>query len=249
MTARRRPKVTVVMPAYNAARTLVACVADIPRAVVDEVILVDDASQDTTVAIAHELGLKVVRHSSNRGYGGNQKTCYREALSRGAEVVVMVHPDHQYDPRIIPELVEPILDGRADAVFGSRMLGGQPRQGGMPLWKYVANIALTRLENAVLGLDLTEFHSGFRAYSRRFLETVRLEANPDAFVFDSEIIAQGVLAGMRMVEIPITTRYFPEASQIGLLASVRYGLAILGLLARYVAHMSGLRRSQALLPR
>lgn len=249
MTARRRPKVTVVMPAYNAARTLVACVADIPRAVVDEVILVDDASQDTTVAIAHELGLEVVRHSSNRGYGGNQKTCYREALSRGAEIVVMVHPDHQYDPRIIPELVEPILAGRADAVFGSRMLGGQPRQGGMPLWKYVANIALTRLENAVLGLDLTEFHSGFRAYSRRFLEAVRLEANSDAFVFDSEIIAQGVLAGMRMVEIPITTRYFPEASQIGLFASVRYGLAILVLLARYVAHVSGLRRSQALLPR
>lgn len=249
MTVPGNPKVTVVMPAYNAARTLAACVADIPRGVVDEVILVDDASQDTTVAIARQLGLEVVSHTSNRGYGGNQKTCYREALSRGAEIVVMVHPDHQYDPRIIPELVKPILEGRADAVFGSRMLGGRAREGGMPRWKFMANIALTKLENAVLGLDLTEFHSGFRAYSRRFLEAVRLEANSDAFVFDSEIIAQGVLAGMRMVEIPIATRYFPEASQIGFLASVRYGLAILRLLARYAGHASGLRRSQALLPR
>lgn len=249
MRSPRRPKITVVMPAFNAARTLTACVADIPRAVVDEIILVDDASQDDTVAVAHGLGLEVIRHLVNRGYGGNQKTCYREALARGADIVVMVHPDHQYDPRIIPELVEPILDGRADAAFGSRMLGGRAREGGMPLWKYLANIALTRLENTVLGLRLTEFHSGFRAYSRHFLQRVRFEANSDAFVFDSEIIAQGVLAGMRMVEIPIATRYFPEASQIGVLASLRYGLAILGLLIRYLAHVSGLRRSEKLLPR
>ncbi len=249
MTPPQHPKVTVVMPAYNAARTLAACVADIPREIVDEVILVDDASQDDTVAIARQLGLEVVRHSSNRGYGGNQKTCYREALSRGAEIVVMVHPDHQYDPRIIPELLEPIVAGRADAVFGSRMLGGRAREGGMPLWKYWGNIALTKLENVVLGLDLTEFHSGFRAYSRRFLESVRLEANSDAFVFDSEIIAQGVLADLRMVEIPIATRYFPEASQIGVLASVRYGLAILRLLARYLGHARGVCRSTSLLPR
>lgn len=249
MTATQHPKVTVVMPAYNAARTLAACVADIPREIVDEVILVDDASHDDTVAIARQLGLEVVRHSSNRGYGGNQKTCYREALSRGAEIVVMVHPDHQYDPRIIPELLEPIVAGRADAVFGSRMLGGRAREGGMPLWKYWANIALTKLENVVLGLDLTEFHSGFRAYSRRFLESVRFEANSNAFVFDSEIIAQGVLADLRMVEIPIATRYFPEASQIGVLASVCYGLAILRLLARYLGHTRGVCRSTSLLPR
>jgi len=245
----QRPKITVVMPAYNAARTLAACVADIPRSVVDEIILVDDASQDDTVAIARELGLEVIRHPVNRGYGGNQKTCYRQALSRGADIVVMVHPDHQYDPRIIPQLVAPILDGRADAVFGSRMLGGRAREGGMPLWKYLANIALTRLENSVMGLQLTEFHSGFRAYSRHFLDRVRFEANSDAFVFDSEIIAQGVLAGLRMVEIPIATRYFPEASQIGVLASLRYGLAILGLLVHFLAHVGGLRRCPALLPR
>jgi len=246
--APRRPKVTAVMPAYNAARTLAACVADIPRDSVDEIILVDDASQDDTVAVAERLGLVVFRHSSNRGYGGNQKTCYREALVRGAEIVVMVHPDHQYDPRIIPQLIEPILAGRADAVFGSRMLGGRAREGGMPLWKYCANIALTWLENRVLGLELTEFHSGFRAYSRRFLESVRLEANSDSFVFDSEIIAQGVVAGLRMVEIPIATRYFPEASQIGVLASIRYGLDILQLLVRYACHVRGVRPSPSLLP-
>lgn len=249
MSGSMRPKITVVMPAYNAARTLAACVAEIPRTVVDEIILVDDASQDDTVRIAHQLDLHVVCHPVNRGYGGNQKTCYREALARGADIVVMVHPDHQYDPSVIPQLVRPILAGEADAVFGSRMLGGKAREGGMPWWKYAGNIALTALENAVLGLKLTEFHSGFRAYSRRFLESVRIEDNSDAFVFDSEIIAQGVLAGLRMVEIPIATRYFPEASQIGLAASVRYGLDILALLARYMAHVHGLRRRRALLPR
>jgi glycosyltransferase involved in cell wall biosynthesis len=242
MTVTARPRVVVIMPAYNAARTLSACVADVPRAYVDEIVLVDDASRDDTVAIARELGLTVVVHPENRGYGGNQKTCYREALARGGEIVVMVHPDHQYDPQVIPQLLEPLVDGRADAVFGSRMLGGTAREGGMPWWKVVANVGLTRLENLVLGLDLTEYHSGFRAYSRTYLEAVNLEANSDGFVFDSEIIAQGVLAGMRIAEIPIATRYFPEASQIGFGRSVLYGLGIVRLMVRFALHARGRRQ-------
>lgn len=238
MTAAR--KIVVVMPAYNAARTLEACVAEVPREWVDEIILVDDASHDDTVEIANQLGLAVLRHHVNRGYGGNQKTCYREALERGADLVVMVHPDHQYDPKVIPELVAPLLDGRCEAVFGSRMLGGRAREGGMPWWKYVANIALTKLENAFLGLDLTEYHSGFRAYSRRYLERVRFELNSDRFVFDTEIIVQAVAAGLRIREVPIATRYFPEASQIGFMASTRYGLSIVRVLGRYLLHRTGL---------
>jgi glycosyltransferase involved in cell wall biosynthesis len=237
-----RPHVVVVMPAYNAARTLAACVADVPRACVDEIVLVDDASDDGTAELAERLGLIVVRHERNRGYGGNQKTCYREALARGAAIVVMVHPDHQYDPRIIPELLQPLLEQRADAVFGSRMLGGRAREGGMPAWKYVANVGLTWIENLVMGMKLTEYHSGFRAYTRGYLEAVPFTRNSDAFVFDSEIIAQGVVAGQRIVEVPIATRYFPEASQIGLWASIRYGFAILALLGRYLMHTSGVRR-------
>jgi hypothetical protein len=244
-----RPRVVVIMPAYNAARTLSACVADVPRNYVDEIILVDDASRDDTVVIARELGLTVVVHPENRGYGGNQKTCYREALARGGEIVVMVHPDHQYDPQVIPQLLDPLLDGRADAVFGSRMLGGTAREGGMPWWKVVANVALTRLENLVLGLDLTEYHSGFRAYSRTYLEAVNLEANSDGFVFDSEIIAQGVLAGMRIAEIPIATRYFPEASQIGFGRSVLYGLGIVRLMVRFALHARGRRQHPQLVGR
>lgn len=236
-----RPRVVVVMPAYNAARTLAACAADVPRDLVDEIVLVDDASHDDTVAIARGLGLTVFFHPENLGYGGNQKTCYREALRRGAGIVVMVHPDHQYDPQVVPELLQPLLEGRADAVFGSRMLGGAVRQGGMPWWKVIGNVGLTKLENTVFGLRLTEYHSGFRAYSRAYLESVDLSANSNDFVFDSEIIAQGVVAGMRIAEIPIATRYFPEASQIGFGRSVVYGFAILRLLVRFALHARRLR--------
>jgi glycosyltransferase involved in cell wall biosynthesis len=243
-----RPKVIVVMPAYNAARTLAACLAEVPRECVDEIVLVDDASRDGTADLAESLGLTVIRHPQNRGYGGNQKTCYREALARGAGIVVMVHPDHQYDPKVIPDLLAPLVAGRCDAAFGSRMLGGKAREGGMPWWKYQANIALTWLENAVLGLGLTEYHSGFRAYSRGFLESVRLAANADGFVFDSEIIAQGVMAGQRFEEIPIATRYFPEASQVRFWGSVRYGLGIVAMLVRYALHRQGLRRCQQFVP-
>src|SRR5205807_851293 len=224
-------------------KTLERTYRDLPLDWVDDVVLVDDASRDRTVAMARELGLHTLVHPRNRGYGGNQKTCYREALERGADIVVMVHPDHQYDPRYIPELVRPLLAGECDAVFGSRMLGGHPIEGGMPKWKYFANLALTAVANAVFYVFLSEYHSGLRAYSRRYLEKVDLEANSDDFVFDTEIIAQGVWAGMRIREIPIETRYFKEASQIGFGRSVVYGFSVLGVLVSYKLHVKGIRRS------
>jgi glycosyltransferase involved in cell wall biosynthesis len=239
-----RRKVAVVMPAYNAEKTLARTFADIPTDAVDDVILVDDASRDNTVEEARRLGLHVVEHARNRGYGGNQKTCYRTALDRGADIVVMVHPDHQYDPTIIPHLVEPLLEGSCDAVFGSRMLGGRPIQGGMPKWKYLGNILLTAIENATFLIYLTEYHSGFRAYSRRYLEAVNLEENSDGFVFDTEIIAQGMARGFTIREIPIETRYFDEASQIAFGPSVRYGLAILKTMLLYKLHVWGLYSSR-----
>lgn len=225
------------MPAYNAEKTLERTLADIPSGVADDLILVDDASRDGTVALAHRLGLHVLVHEKNRGYGGNQKTCYEVALARGAEIVVMVHPDHQYDPKVIPALVEPLLKGECDAVFGSRMLGGRPIQGGMPKWKYLGNILLTAIENATFLIYLTEYHSGFRAYTRRFLSSVNLAANSDGFVFDTEIIAQGMARGLTIREIPIETRYFDEASQIAFWPSVRYGLSILRTMVLYKLHV------------
>src|SRR6185295_907311 len=190
-------KVIAVLPAYNAERTLQATYDDIPKDWVDEILLVDDRSRDRTVELSRELGIKTVVHVKNRGYGGNQKTCYRTAIEEmGGEIMVMVHPDHQYDPKIIPELVKPLLAGQCDAVFGSRMLGGRPIEGGMPKWKYFANLFLTMVENATFYVYLSEYHSGFRAYSRRYLQSVNFEANSDDFVFDTEIIAQGVAKKM-----------------------------------------------------
>jgi glycosyltransferase involved in cell wall biosynthesis len=239
----RQKKVIVVMPAYNAEKTLERTLTDIPRDWVDEIILVDDHSRDRTVEIARRLGLRVFVHEKNKGYGGNQKTCYREALALGGDIMVMVHPDHQYDPTVIPHLITPLLNDECDAVFGSRMLGGQPLEGGMPKWKYLGNIFLTALENAAFYMYLTEYHSGLRAYSRRYLETVRFDLNSDDFVFDSEIIAQGVTHKMRIREIPITTRYFEEASKIGFLRSVVYGLAIIKTLVKFKLHKKGIIRS------
>ena len=228
------------MPAYNAEKTLERTLADIPPGVADDLILVDDASTDGTVALARRLGLHVLVHQRNRGYGGNQKTCYESALSRGADIVVMVHPDHQYDPKVIPALVEPLLKRECDAVFGSRMLGGRPIQGGMPRWKYLGNILLTAIENATFMIYLTEYHSGFRAYTRKYLESVDLGADSDNFVFDTEIIAQGMAKGLTFREIPIATRYFDEASQIRFWPSVSYGLSILKTMALYKLHVWGL---------
>jgi glycosyltransferase involved in cell wall biosynthesis len=235
-----KPRIAVVMPAYNAERTLERTLADIPPGVADDVILVDDASTDGTVALAKRLGLHVLVHEKNMGYGANQKTCYESALSRGAEIVVMVHPDHQYDPKVIPALVEPLLKGECDAVFGSRMLGGRPIQGGMPKWKYLGNILLTAIENATFLIYLTEYHSGFRAYGRRYLTSVNLGANSNGFVFDTEIIAQGMAKGLTIREIPIQTRYFDEASQIAFWPSVRYGFSILKTMVLYKLHAWGL---------
>jgi glycosyltransferase involved in cell wall biosynthesis len=238
----RTKKVIVVMPAYNAEKTLERTLDDIPREWVDEIVLVDDASRDGTVELARRLGLRVFVHGENRGYGGNQKTCYTEALKLGADIMVMIHPDHQYDPTVIPQLVQPLLDGACDAVFGSRMLGGRPLEGGMPKWKYLANIFLTAAENATFYMYLTEYHSGLRAYSRRYLEAVNFMADSDDFVFDSEIIAQGVIHGMRIREIPIETRYFKEASMVGFWRSSVYGLSILKMLVKYKLHKRGIVR-------
>jgi glycosyltransferase involved in cell wall biosynthesis len=230
-------KVVAVLPAYNAERTLQATYDDIPKDWVDEILLVDDRSRDRTVELARQLPMRVVVHQKNRGYGGNQKTCYRTAMDEmDADIMVMVHPDHQYDPKIIPELVAPLLRGDCDAVFGSRMLGGRPIEGGMPKWKYWANLFLTMVENATFYIFLSEYHSGFRAYSRRYLESVAFEANSDDFVFDTEIIAQGVAKGMRIREVPIATRYFDEASQVGFMRGSRYGLEILKTMFFYKLH-------------
>jgi glycosyltransferase involved in cell wall biosynthesis len=244
--AEKSKKVIVVMPAYNAEKTLEKTFKDIPQEWVDDIVLTDDASKDNTVTIAKKLGLRVFVHERNKGYGGNQKTCYKEALKLGADIVIMVHPDHQYDPKVIPQLLSPLFDEQCDAVFGSRMLGGRPLEGGMPKWKYLANIFLTAIENSVFYLYLTEYHSGLRAYSRKYLQTVKFELNSDDFVFDSEIIAQGVIHNMRIREIPIETRYFPEASRIGLWRSIIYGLSILKTMVKYKLHTKGFKRFEML---
>lgn len=232
----RKMKVIAVLPAYNAAMTLKKTIDDIPKGSVDEIILVDDCSKDNTVEVAKSLGLKVYSHDKNKGYGANQKTCYRKALYEGADIVVMVHPDYQYDPKVIPELIGPIKEGRADAVFGSRMMKGGALEGGMPLWKHNANILLTALENVVFGTFLTEYHSGFRAYSARLLKTVKLDLDSDGFIFDTEIIAQILTHNFKIEEVPIRTRYFDEASTIRIWPSILYGLGILKTLCIYTIH-------------
>ena len=237
-----KPKVVVVMPAYNAARTLERTYNDIPPNLVDKVILVDDVSKDETVELARQLGLKVVTHIQNRGYGGNQKTCYIEALREGADIVVMLHPDYQYDSTRIPELIAPIAAGEADLMIGSRLLGGGALAGGMPIWKYVSNRFLTIVENAALGQHLSEMHSGFRAYSRRLLETIPFLLNSDDFVFDTEVLAQAAAFGFVIGEVEVPTRYFAEASSVNFKRSVEYGLSTLVVMGRYTLHRSGLRR-------
>ena len=237
-------RVVVVMPAYNAARTLEATYRGLAMDVVDEVILVDDVSHDHTVDIAERLGLKVVVHVQNRGYGGNQKTCYLEALRSGADVVVMVHPDNQYDSTLVPQMIQPILDNQADIVLGSRVLSGTALSGGMPVWKFVANRFLTVIENGVFGLRLSEYHTGFRAYSRRLLETLPFLLNSDDYVFDQEIMAQAVCFGFRVGEIPVPTRYFAEASSVNFERSVEYGLGVLNLMLRYLLHRTHIWRQR-----
>jgi len=242
-------RVVIVMPAYNAARTLERTYADIPHEIVGRIILVDDVSRDETVEVAERLGLDVIIHRQNLGYGGNQKTCYDAALAAGAEVVVMLHPDYQYDATRIPALVEPILAGRSDLVLGSRFLG-DPLAGGMPRWKFISNRFLTRVENLAFGLHLSEYHTGLRAYSRRLLETIPYRLNSDDFVFDQELIAQVVAAGgLGIDEIAVPTRYFEEASSVGLRRSIVYGISTLRVVARYLLHRTRLRRSEKLTTR
>jgi len=245
-----QPKVVVVMPAYNAAKTLERTYADIPHELIDRIILVDDVSGDETVDIARQLGLDVIIHRQNLGYGGNQKTCYQAALARGADVVVMLHPDYQYDATRIPALIAPIVEGEKHLMLGSRFLGN-PLAGGMPIWKFVANRFLTTVENLAFGLRLSEYHTGLRAYSRRLLETIPYELNSNDFVFDQELIAQVVAAGMgrRIGEIGVPTRYFDEASSVGFKRSVIYGTATLRVVARYLLHRVGVRRSPKLTAR
>lgn len=233
-------RVFVVLPAYNAEETLERTVADIPKDVVEKIILVDDNSVDKTAEIANRLGLEVIRHNKNMGYGANQKSCYKKALEEGADIVVMVHPDYQYDPTVIPSLIEPIQKGEADAVFGSRMMKGGALMGGMPLWKHNVNIVLTAFENIVLGTYLTEVHSGFRAYSADLLRTVNFELNSNKFVFDTEIIVQTLMHHFKIEETPIQTRYFDEASKITLGAGLRYGLSIIWTMVKYVLHIKGI---------
>ncbi len=245
-----RPRLVIVMPAYNAARTLERTYADIPHELVHRIILVDDVSHDETVDVARRLGLDVIIHRQNRGYGGNQKTCYKAALDAGADIVVMLHPDYQYDATRIPELIAPIEAGRRDLMLGSRFLG-DPLAGGMPAWKYVANRFLTTVENVAFGLRLSEYHTGLRAYSRRLLETIPFGRNSDDFVFDQELIAQVVAAGLkdRIGEIAVPTRYFAEASSVGFRRSVVYGTSTLKVVGRFLLHRFRLRPSRQLVPR
>ena len=222
-----KPKVIAVMPAYNAESTLERTIADIPEGSVDEIILVDDCSKDNTVELARSLGLTVIEHDTNKGYGGNQKTCYREALKLKADVFIMLHPDYQYTPKLIPAMVSMVVSEEYDLVLGSRILGGMALKGGMPLYKYIANRFLTSVENMMTLAKLSEYHTGYRAFSRRVLETLPLEENSDDFVFDNQFIVQTLYFGFGIGEISCPTRYFPEASTINFSRSIRYGLGVL----------------------
>jgi glycosyltransferase involved in cell wall biosynthesis len=237
-------KIIAVLPAYNAAKTLEATVADIPKGAVDEIILVDDASRDNTVEVATRLGLTVIRHEKNKGYGGNQKTCYRAALGRGADIVVMIHPDYQYDSRLTPLMTAFLRDGYHDVMLGSRIrTRREALAGGMPLYKYVANRALTFTQNILTGMNLSEWHTGFRAYTRHALETVPWEDNSDDFVFDSQMLVQFVAFRLRIGEIPVPVRYHDTASSINLRRSITYGLRTLQTVGQYLLHRAGLSNS------
>lgn len=239
-----KPKVVVVMPAYNAGRTLRMTYEELPKEHVSLVILVDDGSTDDTIDVARNLNLEVFVHNRNYGYGANQKTCYTEALRAGADIVVMVHPDYQYDPTLLPQIIQPIIDGKADLVLGSRLKEGSALHQGMPWWKYISNRFLTWLENKTFGLNHSEYHTGYRAFHRSVLETVNYAMNSDGFVFDQDIIAQAVAARFRIEEIAVPTRYFPEASSASLVQSIVYGLRIIALLTKFEVHKLGLRRSR-----
>ncbi|MBI4574880.1 MAG: glycosyltransferase family 2 protein [Planctomycetes bacterium] len=242
-------RIAVVMPAYNAELTLRRTYDELPHDIVDQVILTDDASRDATVKTSLELGLRTLIHDRNRGYGANQKTCYREALATGADIVVMVHPDYQYSPRLVTAMASMIASGHYELVLASRILGRRARAGGMPLYKYVSNRLLTAAQNLLCGAKLSEYHTGFRAYSRRFLETIPYEHNSDDFVFDNQVIAQALWFRLPVGEISCPTRYFPEASSIDFRRGVVYGLGVLGTSVRYRLQRLGLARYRIFSPR
>lgn len=233
-------RIVVVMPAYNAAGTLEKTLAEIPPGFVDEVILVDDASRDETFAVATQLGLHCIRHPRNRGYGGNQKTCYTEALRKGADVVVMLHPDYQYSPKLVVAMASMIAIGQCDLVLASRILCGSARQGGMPLYKYVSNRILTATQNLLTGAKLSEYHTGYRAFSRRVLETLPLEENSDDFVFDNEMLMQAMYFNFSFGEISCPAKYANDSSSISFRRSVIYGLGVLRSTVQYLAAKRGI---------
>jgi len=241
----RDKKVVVVMPAYNAAKTLRRTYDEVrEQDMVDTIILVDDRSRDDTVAVARSLeGVQVHVHQVNKGYGGNQKTCYRLALEAGADIVIMIHPDYQYTPKLIPAMVSIIANGLHPCVLGSRILGGYALKGGMPFWKYVSNRFLTLAENLLLGAKLSEYHTGYRAFSREILEALNLERNSDDFVFDNQMLAQILWHGFTIAEVSCPTKYFPEASSINLRRSIKYGFGCLGTGLRYRLAKAGLLHS------
>jgi len=241
-------KIFVVMPAYNAARTLRKTCAELPREIIDEVLVVDDHSSDATVQLAQELGLTTFVHHRNLGYGRNQKTCYREALRRGADLVVMLHPDYQYSPRLVTAMASLIAYGEYDVVLASRILGRGALKGGMPLYKYVSNRLLTLFQNLLLSYKLSEYHSGYRAFSREVLSHLPLEENSDDFVFDNEMLTQIIYLGYRMGEISCPTKYFPEASSINFARSVRYGLGVLATSLKFRIQKMGLAHFRFLNP-
>src|SRR5436305_1280884 len=237
-------RIVVVMPAYNAERTLLQTYEEIDRDLVDDVILVDDASHDRTVEVANELGLHVLVHPKNRGYGGNQKTCYAEAVRLGADIIIMVHPDYQYTPLLIPAMATMIANGVFDCVIGSRILGGKARTGGMPLYKYLSNRLLTLSQNLLMGSKLTEFHTGYRAFSREVLERLPLDQNSDDFVFDNQMLAQVIFYGYRIGEVSCPTKYFEDASSINFRRSCVYGLGCLRTALEFRLARIGLTRSR-----
>jgi len=231
------------MPAFNAEKTLRRTFEELPHEYVDKVILVDDASHDYTSEVARELGITTIVHSKNRGYGGNQKTCYHEALMLGADIVVMVHPDYQYSPRLVTAMASMITSGHYDVVLGSRIIGGGALRGGMPLYKYIANRFLTFVQNLMLGLKLSEYHTGYRAFSREVLTTLPLEDNSEDFVFDNEMLAQAAWFRFRIGEISCPTKYFADASSINFRRSVKYGFGVLATSGKYALQKLGLIRS------
>jgi len=235
-------RIIVVMPAYNAAKTLETTVAEIPMDLVDEVLVTDDASSDDTVEVARRLGLRTVVHAANRGYGANQKTCYEEALRLGADIVVMLHPDYQYTPKLLPAMITLLTDGPFDVVLGSRILGGSALAGGMPRYKYFANRLLTLIQNTLSGAKLSEYHTGYRAFKRKPLEDLPLLENSDDFVFDNQMLGQIIHGGFRIGEISCPAAYFDDASSINFSRSVRYGLGVLGVSLQTFLQRRGLAK-------